>query len=61
PAVATALAPALGYERASEVVREALRSGRAIRKLVLERGWLGEAELDRALDVLALTRGGVLG
>ena len=59
PSVATALAPALGYDRAAEVVKEALASGRSIRDLILERGWLGADELHRALDLLALTRGGV--
>ena len=28
------------------------------RELVLERGWMSDAELDKALDVLALTKGG---
>ncbi len=59
--VATALAPALGYDRAAELVKEALASGRPIRELVLERAWLTPAEVDRALDLLALTRGGVPG
>jgi fumarate hydratase class II len=59
PAVATALNGAIGYERAAEVVKEAGRSGRSIREVVLDRGLLGEEELDRALDVLGLTRGGV--
>ncbi|MGH9156642.1 MAG: class II fumarate hydratase [Acidimicrobiales bacterium] len=61
PSVATALAPTLGYDRAAEVVKESLRTGRAIRELVLERGWLDATALDRALDLLALTRGGVRG
>jgi fumarate hydratase class II len=59
PAVATGLNRAIGYERAAEVVKEALATGRTIREVVLARGWSTEAELDRVLDVLALTRGGV--
>ncbi|MEO6121833.1 MAG: lyase family protein, partial [Acidimicrobiales bacterium] len=61
PSVATALAPALGYDRAAELVKESVRSGRSIRELVLERGWLSPDELDRALDLLAMTRGGLPG
>ena len=61
PAVVTALAPRLGYERAAEVVKEAAATGRSIRAVVLERGWLEPNELDAALDVLALARGGVSG
>ena len=61
PAVVTALAPTLGYERAAEVVKEAAATGRSIRAVVVERGWLAHDELDAALDVLALARGGVSG
>ncbi len=59
PAVATSLNPVLGYERTARVVKECLRSGRSVRAVVLEWGWMSEGELDAALDVLALTRGGL--
>ncbi|MDP9020099.1 MAG: class II fumarate hydratase [Actinomycetota bacterium] len=58
PAVVTALNPVLGYERAAEAVKEAARTGRSVREVVRERQWLADDELDAALDVLALTRGG---
>ncbi|HSH23686.1 MAG TPA: class II fumarate hydratase [Acidimicrobiales bacterium] len=61
PAVVTALAPRLGYERAAEVVKQAAASSRSIRAVVLELGWLAPEELDAALDVLALARGTVSG
>ena len=59
PSIGTALNPHIGYERASEVVKESARSGRPIRDLVVERGWMTHEELDRALDVLRLTKGGI--
>ena len=59
PSIGTSLNPYIGYERAAEVIKESTTSGRSIRELVLERGWMTDAELDRALDVLALTRGGL--
>ncbi len=59
PQAATALNPVLGYERVAELVKESAKSGRTIREVVLDAGVLEEAELDRALDLLALTRGGV--
>ena len=59
PAVVTALAPALGYERAAAVVKQAAASGRSVRDVVVAEGLLDDEELDGALDVLALTRGGV--
>ena len=61
PSVGTALNSYLGYEKAAEVVKESVRSGRTIREVVLEQGLLTGEELDRALDVLALTQGGVPG
>jgi fumarate hydratase class II len=59
PSIGTSLAPILGYEKAAEVIKESTKTGRSIRDLVLERGWLTDAELDKALDVLALTKGGL--
>ncbi|MGH9178451.1 MAG: class II fumarate hydratase [Acidimicrobiales bacterium] len=58
PSIGTALNPRIGYERAAEVVKESQRTGRPIRDLVVERGWMTHEELDKALDVLRLTRGG---
>jgi aspartate ammonia-lyase len=52
----TALVPALGYERASEVAREALTSGKTVREIVLEAGHLGAEELDRLLSPEAMTK-----
>jgi fumarate hydratase class II len=60
PAVVTALAPRLGYERAAQVVKEAGATGRSVREVLAAQGGLDDDELDAALDVLALTRGGVL-
>jgi fumarate hydratase class II len=57
PAIATALAPALGYERVSDVVKQAVREYRTIRSVILERGLLDEATVDRLLDLDAMSRG----
>jgi fumarate hydratase class II len=59
PQAATALNPVLGYERVAALVKESATTGRTIREVVLGAGIMDEAELDRALDLLALTRGGV--
>jgi len=59
PSIGTALSPVLGYEKTSEIIGESMRSGRSIRELVLEQGLMTDAELDRVLDVIALTRGGL--
>jgi fumarate hydratase class II len=60
-AMVTALAPRIGYERAAEIAREALGTGRTVRQICAERQVLPPGELDAALDALAQTRGGLLG
>jgi aspartate ammonia-lyase len=60
-AMATALSPHIGYERTAEIAREAVRTGRSIRDLVLERGWVQAADLDRILSLEAMTRPGIVG
>jgi fumarate hydratase class II len=59
PSIGTSLNPYIGYEKAAEVIKESTKTGRSIRELVLERKWMTSAELDKALDVLALTKGGI--
>jgi fumarate hydratase class II len=61
PSLATALNPYIGYEQAAKVVKTALAEGKDLRSVVLEMGLLNEEEVDRALDVLAMTKGGIVG
>ena len=61
PSIATALNPYIGYEQASKVVKTAVAGGKDLRTVVLEMGLLTEEEVDRALDVLAMTKGGIVG
>jgi fumarate hydratase class II len=58
PQAATALNPLLGYERVAELVKESAQTGKSIRTLVVEHGLLPESEIDAALDLLHLTKGG---
>jgi len=60
-AMVTALVPRLGYDRAAELAREALASGRSLRDVCLERGVLPAEELARLLDPAAQTDGGLVG
>ena len=55
-AMATALNPYIGYDRASEIVKEAAASGRGLREVAREKG-VDEETLDRALDLRAIARG----
>ena len=52
--LATALAPVIGYDDAAKLAKDALKSGRTIRELALERG-MDPAELDDLLDPAAMT------
>jgi fumarate hydratase class II len=52
----TALNPHIGYDAAAQVAKEALVSGRTLRDVVLERGLMTEAALDRALDPRRMTQ-----
>ena len=48
-ALATVLNPVIGYHAAAEVVHESEDTGKSIREVILEKGILDEAELDRLL------------
>jgi len=49
-AMATALAPEIGYDAAAEIAKEAWASGRTVREVASERGVLPPDRLERALD-----------
>jgi fumarate hydratase class II len=56
-AVATALNPYIGYDKATLIVQEATRSGRSLREVAREQG-VSEAVLDEALDLRKMALGG---
>jgi len=63
PSVVTPLNRHLGYEEAAAIAKQALTQRRTIREVVLDRGHVESGkltieQLDAALDVLAMTRGG---
>jgi fumarate hydratase class II len=60
PSIGTALTPHLGYETTAEIIKESTHTGASIREIVRTRGLMTDAELDRALDVEAMTRGGLV-
>jgi fumarate hydratase, class II len=56
---ATALNPYIGYDLATEIVKEAASSGRSLREVARDKG-VEDAVLDKALDYRAMTRGGLV-
>jgi fumarate hydratase, class II len=59
PILVTALNPVVGYEAAAAMAKQAYREGRPIADVARERSGLSDAELERLLDPVALTRGGI--
>ena len=57
--VVTALNPHIGYDAGSRVAKRAFAEGRSVRDIVLEEGLMDADELDAALDLKGMTRGGV--
>jgi fumarate hydratase, class II len=55
-AAATALNPAIGYDRAADIVKEAATSGRMLRDVALEQG-VDERTYDEAMDLREMARG----
>src|SRR5918998_1431836 len=55
PAIATALNPHIGYDKATEIVKEAVASKRTIREVAREKG-VDDETLDKALDLTAMAR-----
>ena len=58
--LATALAPEIGYDAAAALAKEALKSGRTIRELAIERG-IAPDRLDLLLDPAKMTEPGLGG
>jgi fumarate hydratase class II len=55
----TALSPAIGYDAAAAIAKEAAASGKTIREVARLRTKLSEADLDRLLNLEAMTRPGL--
>jgi fumarate hydratase class II len=59
--LATALAPAIGYDAAAEIAKEAGKTGKTIREIALARGVLSKEKLDELLKPEPMTEPGVRG
>jgi aspartate ammonia-lyase len=60
-AVATALSPYIGYAATADIAKTAVKTGKTIRELVLERGLMEARQLDRVLSAEVMTRPGIAG
>ncbi|MGL4372380.1 MAG: aspartate ammonia-lyase, partial [Turicibacter sp.] len=57
----TALAPHIGYKKAAEIAKEAIKSNIGVRQLVLERGIISREKLEIILNIENLTSPGISG
>jgi fumarate hydratase class II len=59
PILVTALNPVIGYELGAAIAKKAYRKGKPIKEVALKSTELSAKELDKLLDPLGLTRGGI--
>ncbi|MGE5302279.1 MAG: class II fumarate hydratase [Alphaproteobacteria bacterium] len=57
-ALATAIAPVIGYDRAAEIAKEAFRAGKTIREVARAHNLVPDDQLDAMLDPRRMTRPG---
>lgn len=60
-AMVTSLTPKTGYDRAAEIAKESMKTGKTVRQICLEKKVLPKTELDHALDPVAMTEPGGTG
>ena len=60
-ALATALNPAIGYDKASKVAKQALAEGKTVKEVAVDEGYLTEDEADEVLDPESMTHRVILG
>ena len=53
--IITVLVPVIGYQKAAEIAKEALKTGTPVRELILRNKILKEEELDKILDPMKMT------
>ncbi len=58
--VVTALNPHIGYDKGAIAAKEAFASGRNVRDIVVEKGWLTAEQVDELLDIKRMTEGGII-
>ncbi|RBI61897.1 aspartate ammonia-lyase [halophilic archaeon] len=60
-ALATALNPHIGYDKASDAAKTALKEGKTVKEVVVEKGYLSEEEAEAVIDPEKMTHRGILG
>ena len=59
--IITAIYPHVGYQKAAEIAKRAIKTGESVRSLILEENLLSEQELNEILDPVHMTEPGISG
>lgn len=59
--IITAICPYVGYQKAAEIAKEAIKTGESVKKLIIEKGILTEEQMDEILDPVQMTEPGISG
>ena len=59
--IITAICPHVGYQKAAEIAKEAIKTGESVRKLIIEKGLLTKEQMDEIMDPVQMTEPGISG
>ncbi len=57
--IITAICPHVGYQKAAEIAKTAMKTGESVRSLILKEGLLNEKDLDEILEPVHMTEPGI--
>ena len=59
--IITSICPYVGYQKAAEIAKEAIKTGESVRKLIIEKGLLTKEQMDEIMDPVQMTEPGISG
>lgn len=59
--IITAICPYVGYQKAAEIAKEAIKTGESVRKLIIEKGLLTKEQMNEIMDPVQMTEPGISG
>ena len=59
--IITAICTYVGYQKAAEIAKEAIKTGESVRKLIIEKGLLTKEQMDEIMDPVQMTEPGISG
>lgn len=59
--IITAICPYVGYQKAAEIAKEAIKTSESVRKLIIEKGLLAKEQMDEIMDPVQMTEPGISG